>query len=189
MTGINTYFFNIAAGIKHNFLSISYYRDNMKIIIIVTAMLTILANIATASPSLTTSFIDSNGKEIGTAVLKDIKNGTLITLDLQLPAGAHAIHMHENAKCEIPGFATAKGHFNPEKHKHGYASKEGFHAGDLPNLYVEPTGHIKAEIYTSSRVISAKNNIAIVIHEFADDYSSDPAGNSGNRIACAIVAF
>lgn len=145
---------------------------------------------ANSAEPLSTDFINSKGETIGKATLKEIHNGTLISLDIKLPEGAHAIHIHETSKCDAPDFKTAGNHFNPTKKKHGVASKEGFHAGDLPNLYVEPSGHIKTEIFSYSLNLEGKHSIhnaAIIIHEKADDYNSDPSGNAGARIACAAI--
>jgi len=145
---------------------------------------------AYAAEPITTAFVDSAGQTIGTATLQEMKDGTLITVDLQLPEGTHAMHVHENGKCDAPDFKTAGGHFNPTHHKHGYESAAGYHAGDLPNLYVESTGHVKAEVFSTHLRLTGKNALsqgAIVIHEKADDYSTDPSGNAGGRIACAVI--
>ena len=146
---------------------------------------------AYAAEPVSTNFINTKGEKIGTARLKEMENGTLITIDMQLPEGAHAIHIHEKAKCDAPDFKTSGGHFNPESHKHGLASKEGFHAGDMPNLFVESTGHVKTEIFSDRLHLAGKNGLAngatIIVHEKGDDYTTDPTGNAGNRIACAVI--
>lgn len=147
--------------------------------------------VAHAEEHVVTKFINSKGENIGTATLQEMESGTLITVDLKLPAGAHAIHIHQTGKCDAPDFKTSGGHFNPEGHKHGFANGQGFHAGDMPNLYVESTGHVKAEIFSGRLHLEGENGLkkgaAIIIHEKGDDYSSDPAGNAGNRIACAVI--
>ena len=163
----------------------------MKTLLRIVPVFTLLAiTPAYAAEPISTDFIDGKGDKVGTATLKEMENGTLITVDLQLPEGAHAMHIHENGKCDIADFKTAGGHYNPEGRKHGIASKDGFHAGDLPNLYIESTGHIKTEIFSTRLHLSGKGGLshgAIVIHEKADDYSTDPTGNAGSRIACAVI--
>src|SRR4051812_1443183 len=74
---------------------------------------------------------NSTGESVGTAVLSPAPSGGVqIELNLShLPPGEHAIHFHQNAKCEGPQFTTAAGHFNPDKKKHGSANPNGPHAG------------------------------------------------------------
>lgn len=157
---------------------------------ILSTLTCLFASTAFAAEPVSSVFVDVNGQNIGTAKLSDIQGGMLLSIDVNLPEGVHAIHIHANGSCDAPDFKTAGGHFNPGNRKHGLESAEGSHAGDLPNLYVEKTGHIKAEMFSPAVHLSGKDVIehgAIVIHEKADDYSSDPAGNAGNRIACAVI--
>ena len=103
------------------------------------------------------------------------------------------MHLHAVGKCEGPDFKSSGGHFNPHGHEHGKDNAKGFHAGDLPNLYVEPTGHIKAELFSSQLTLDGKDSLldkdgsAIIIHAKLDDYSTDPTGGAGDRIACAAI--
>ena len=146
---------------------------------------------------VTVALKDAKGASVGTAVIAEGKgtSGVAIKLNLMnLPAGEHALHIHQNAKCEAPGFTTAGPHFNPDKKHHGLDNPEGPHAGDMPNFKVDAKGKAKVTI-SDPRVnmgdgdhsIFANGGTALVIHAKADDLKSDPAGNAGDRIACGTV--
>ena len=146
---------------------------------------------------LEVDFKNSQGQDVGTAFLTPAGNGVKVKLDLtNLPEGEHALHVHQNAKCDGPDFKTAGGHFNPDGKEHGTKNPKGPHAGDMPtNLTVmaDGTEHISFVTQSISLKKDAKNSVfanggtAFVIHEKADDYKTDPSGNSGNRIACGVI--
>ena len=149
---------------------------------------------AQAKP-LTVALSDAAGKSVGTATITGTKTGVSIALNLKgLPAGMHAIHIHQTAKCEAPGFTTAGGHFNPEAKKHGLENPEGHHAGDMKNFTVAANGTAKAKVTDDSVTLKdGQNSIfsgggtALMIHAAADDMKTDPTGNAGARIACGLI--
>ena len=149
------------------------------------------ANAQTAHADL----INAQGQKIGAAKLTQTNDGVQMEVSVsQLPPGTHGIHLHTVGKCETPGFTTAGGHFNPGMKKHGTENPEGSHAGDLVNLEVGADGTAKATFVTTAVTLGQGPNslfhqggTALVIHEKADDYKSDPAGNSGARIACGVI--
>ena len=114
-----------------------------------------------------------------------------------MPAGPHGIHFHAVGSCESTSagaFAGAGAHFNPLGRQHGLDNPQGPHGGDAPNFTVNADGTGRAS-FTTDRIsltdgstsLFDADGSAIVIHAAADDQISQPAGNSGARIACGVL--
>ncbi|HEX6143048.1 MAG TPA: superoxide dismutase family protein [Geminicoccaceae bacterium] len=139
---------------------------------------------------------DADGNTVGQVELMQVPNGVHLKADLQnLPAGTHALHIHETGACEPPDFESAGGHFNPTGASHGWLSEGGPHAGDFPNIHVGDDGSLTVEYFSMMVTMDEGENTvfdddgsAIVIHEGTDDYETDPAGDAGNRIACGVIS-
>ena len=138
---------------------------------------------------------NASGKVLGTLVFSQTEGGVRVTGDLKdLPSGLHGIHIHETGQCSAPDFKSAGEHFNPTGKQHGDKNPQGPHAGDLGNITVTTDGKASvnalakgATIGPGSASLVRNGGAAVVIHAKADDLSSDPAGNSGDRIACGEI--
>lgn len=162
--------------------------------VLVALPLALSAGAAMAADPATAILKDKDGKEVGKATLTDTPNGVLIRLDLTAaPAGDQAFHVHQTGKCEAPDFKSAGGHFNPDGTKHGLMNTEGPHAGDMPNLHIPADGKLSVEVLNTlvtldaERALLDEDGSAVMIHAGPDDYTSDPAGHAGDRIACGVV--
>jgi len=145
---------------------------------------------------LNADLMDKNGVKIGRAELTQMSKGVQIHVEASgLVPGKHGFHIHENGACEAPDFASAGGHFNPGGKKHGFENPKGPHAGDLPNLFVGTEGRVSAEVIAKNVTLQQgrpnslikPGGTSLVIHAGADDYKTDPAGESGGRVACGVI--
>jgi Cu-Zn family superoxide dismutase len=108
-----------------------------------------------------------------------------------LTPGEHGFHVHEVGDCSAADATSAKGHFNPATKAHGHYGSAERHAGDMPNLVADTSGKAKlsAELDMLSLTEGPTGILkrSVVIHADPDDYKSQPAGNSGKRVACGVI--
>src|SRR6478672_3609469 len=135
--------------------------------------------------------INASGQTIGTVRAWQTAGGVTFRVNASgLPHGVHGVHVHAVGKCDPPDFASAGPHWNPTGKKHGMSNPAGPHAGDLPNVVVKANGVLGATLVLSAASMSSlidADGAALVIHAAADDNVTDPSGNSGARIACAVL--
>lgn len=151
--------------------------------------------VAPSAPVTSTAeILDPAGRAVGTATASEEGGALLIRVNATgLSPGPHGIHIHTAGLCEGPDFQTAGGHWNPTARQHGSDNPAGSHLGDLPNLEIAADGTGTVEFTVAGGSLSNGSNAlldadgsAFVIHADADDYKTDPSGNSGGRIACGV---
>lgn len=108
------------------------------------------------------------------------------------PGGTHAIHIHEKGDCSAADASSAGGHFNPASAMHGRVNTASHHAGDMDNIVADAKGVAQVDAHARGPVLGggAPNDAlgrAVVVHAAADDYTSQPAGDAGARVACGVI--
>jgi Cu-Zn family superoxide dismutase len=132
---------------------------------------------------------------IGTVVFRDVSGGTEVSVEVnglpsfrripgKPPIGPHGFHIHEFGNCTVGDpkdpFQAAGGHWNPDNQPHGN------HAGDFPVLFSN-NGYAKMTFFTNRFRVAEIIDRSVLIHESPDDYRTQPAGNSGRRLACGVI--
>ena len=154
---------------------------------------TTLGDLPTAKLA-TATLRTASGLPAGTALLTAAGDKLTLTIAVAgLPAGQHGVHLHMIGRCDASDFVSAGGHLNPGARQHGAQNPAGSHLGDLPNLVIDALGKgaLSVELGVPREAALAalfdSDGSAIVIHAAADDYKTDPTGNSGARIACGVL--
>lgn len=144
----------------------------------------------TTMAPMTATVRDAAGKELGNVTVTSEGDGFRLAGDITgLPPGEHGFHVHAVGRCDPP-FESAGPHWNPTNKQHGTQNPNGPHAGDLTGLTVgsDGIGHVNALVTGQSlHALMDADGASIVVHEKADDYKTDPSGNSGARIACGVI--
>lgn len=147
------------------------------------------------------SLVGPDGTIIGSVSAGDSAEGAVLKIAAEgLPPGTHGVHLHDVGLCEGPGFESAGSHWNPTGSQHGFQNPQGPHFGDLPNITVGEDGNFSGTLTVEGSYLKQTrerrgdggpildaNGAALVIHAEADDFRTDPSGNSGDRIACAAL--
>lgn len=136
---------------------------------------------------------DAAGRGLGTLTVRGEETGIAIFGTLAgLPPGTHGFHVHDAGRCEAR-FESAGNHWNPTHRQHGRQNPAGPHLGDLPNLIVPADSTVVLQVMIAGGTLRGADALldgdgaAVVIHARPDDDRTDPAGNSGERIACGVI--
>ena len=130
------------------------------------------------------AWIPGEGRLRGVVKFYSVPRGTLVAAEIMgLPetdTGFFAFHIHEGGDCGGPGFRDTGGHFNPLDRLHPE------HAGDLPPLL---SSHGRGMLVVETGRFTPREIVGrtVVIHEGADDFHSQPAGNAGRKLGCGVI--
>ena len=129
----------------------------------------------------------------GTLAFVPMGDGVHVTGDIGglAPNSTHGFHIHETGDCSAADASSAGGHFNPSGEAHGRASAPHHHLGDNDNLLADANGVAHVNAHFAGVVLGGGGDDiigkAVVVHANADDYTSQPSGNAGARIACGVI--
>ena len=141
----------------------------------------------------TTLLPAAGSKTHGQVTFMQTGNSVHVTGEITgLAPGRHGLHLHEKGDCSAPDVSSAGGHFNPAHTEHGGLRTGERHAGDFGNIVADGAGKAAFDFNASGISVSAVHSDgiigrALVVHAGTDDERSNPAGNSGGRIACGVV--
>lgn len=132
----------------------------------------------------------SGSQVSGTVTFTKVGDEVQVVADIQgLKPGKHGFHIHDKGDCSAADAASAGGHFNPTQQHHGGPTTAEHHSGDLGNIEADSAGRAHLD-WKGKLNLTGKNSIvgkSVVVHEKDDDLKTDPAGNSGARIACGAI--
>ncbi len=128
----------------------------------------------------------------GMVTFEAVEGGVRVVAKIDgLTPGKHGFHIHEFGDCSAPDAASAGGHFNPTHKQHGGPDSLERHVGDLGNVVADEKGHAEYERIDSVISLTGPDTIvgrSVVVHALADDYKTQPTGNSGGRVACGVIS-
>ncbi len=150
---------------------------------------------AEAPVPVTVALNSGDGTAAGEITATQDPNGVTIKIAASgLTAGAHAVHVHAVGQCAGPKFESAGPHWNPTDKKHGRDNPAGAHLGDMANFEAGADGRGEtsfliagATLREGTQALADGDGAALVIHAKADDYKTDPSGDSGDRVSCALI--
>jgi Cu-Zn family superoxide dismutase len=190
------YYIKIGGQTMRRFFGFAYFIILALLISACGVKETVAQPAAAEAAVINVNLINAKGAKIGKAQLSQTAEGVKIHLEAsKLPPGTHGFHIHETGLCEKPDFTSAGPHLNLLHKQHGFLNPLGFHTGDLPNIEVGANGKVTADIVAKTLTLEKDKpnsllraqGASLVIHEKADDYKTDPTGNSGGRIACGVI--
>lgn len=133
----------------------------------------------------------SGSQVMGTVTFTKTDGGVQVVADVTgLPPGKHGFHIHEFGDCSAPDATSAGGHFNPTNDPHAGHDAAKRHEGDLGNIEADSSGKAHLELTDKMMTMSGDKSIigrGLIVHEKADDLTTQPTGNAGGRVACGVI--
>ncbi len=148
-----------------------------------------------AMPTATAVMEAASGSNVtGEAIFTDEGNGTIrfeLTVE-NLSPGEHAVHLHEKGDCSAEDGSSAGGHWNPTMKPHGKRGEGPCHKGDVGNMAVGNDGKGIMDVRVDGWTIDGPDSTnvlgkAVIVHEKADDFTTQPTGNAGGRLSCGVI--
>jgi superoxide dismutase, Cu-Zn family len=177
-----------------HFSTLEHIMNHKKILSLITASILATGCAVMDGPSATAQLQPTKGSSTSGTV-NFVQSGDKVMVSLEIkglkPGAEHGFHIHDKGDCSSGDGMSTGGHFNPLAKKHGAHGAHDHHAGDLPALKADASGVAKMSFESSTiNVGTGPTNIigrGMIVHRDPDDYKTDPTGNAGPRIACAVI--
>jgi Cu-Zn family superoxide dismutase len=160
------------------------------------AALALLAGCATPQGPQAVATLRPTAGNTTTGTVRFVQSGDVVRVSGEVrglkPGADHGFHVHEKGDCSSPDGNSAGGHFNPDGKPHGRHGQGTHHAGDLPSLRADANG--VASFSFESRTVKVGSGAVdvvgrgLIVHRDPDDFTTQPTGNAGPRLACAVIA-
>lgn len=150
----------------------------------------------TAAPATVTKAVavlqpTANNSVTGTVTFTQMEGHVHVVADLfGLTPGIHGFHVHEKGDCSAPDASSAGGHYNPSTMQHSAPDSANRHMGDLGNIVADSTGNAHLDWMDMHLALNGENSIvgkAVIVHADPDDFTTQPTGNAGARVACGVI--
>jgi Cu-Zn family superoxide dismutase len=147
-----------------------------------------------SGPSATAALRATTGNT-ATGTVRFVQSGNVVLVSGEVrglkPGAEHGFHVHEKGDCSSGDGMSAGGHFNPDGKAHGQHGHGTHHVGDLPSLKADAYGAVTFNFTASTMTVgSGASDVVgkgLIVHRDPDDYKTQPTGNSGPRLACAVI--
>jgi Cu-Zn family superoxide dismutase len=154
-----------------------------------------MSSMFTRNPTATAVLAPTKGNSVSGTV-NFTQKGEMVMVEAKISGlaanGTHGFHIHEKGNCSAADASSAGAHFNPSGSKHGGPVGTVRHGGDLGNLRADANGFANASFEVTGITLGAEANSiigrAVIVHGGPDDLKSQPAGNSGPRVACGLIS-
>jgi Cu-Zn family superoxide dismutase len=170
--------------------------DTFRFIVAPAAALAVLAGCAALQGPQAVASLRPTAGNTTAGTVRFVQSGDVVRVSGEVrglkPGAEHGFHVHEKGDCSSPDGNSAGGHFNPDGKPHGKHGQGEHHAGDLPGLRADANG-VAAFSFESRtvKVGSGPTDVVgkgLIVHRDPDDFTTQPTGNAGPRLACAVIA-